>query len=207
MPKIRYYTFWIALALIIVFALQSFISGFTDALILNDSSFSEPWRFVTSIFLHGSLAHLLANLFALLLFGFILERIIGSERFLAVYLVSGTLANLIAINFYSSSLGASGAIMGVIGALAILRPFMGVWVFGMILPMSIAAVIYVIIDAVGIFIPSNVGHIAHLSGIAFGIIFGIIFRINRIKKERKTHKIKVPEHLLRRWETLYMGAD
>ncbi|PIN93186.1 DUF1751 domain-containing protein [Candidatus Pacearchaeota archaeon CG10_big_fil_rev_8_21_14_0_10_31_9] len=203
----KYYAFWIAIILVATFALQSFVNGFTDALILNESSFSQPWRFITSMFLHGSLSHLLANLFALLLFGFILERTIGSERFLAVYLISGILANLIAVNFYSTSLGASGAIMGIIGALAILRPLMGVWVFGMILPMSIAAVIYIIIDAIGVFIPSNIGHIAHLSGIAFGIIFGTILRISKSKKEKKTHKIEVPEHLLRRWETLYMGAD
>ena len=203
----KYYAFWIAIILVATFALQSFVNGFTDALILNESSFSQPWRFITSMFLHGSLSHLLANLFALLLFGFILERTIGSERFLAVYLISGILANLIAVNFYSTSLGASGAIMGIIGTLAILRPLMGVWVFGMILPMSIAAVIYIIIDAIGVFIPSNIGHIAHLSGIAFGIIFGTILRISKSKKEKKTHKIEVPEHLLRRWETLYMGAD
>jgi len=203
----KYYAFWIAIILVATFALQSFVNGFTDALILNESSFSQPWRFITSMFLHGSLSHLLANLFALLLFGFILERTIGSEKFLAVYLISGILANLIAVNFYSTSLGASGAIMGIIGALAILRPLMGVWVFGMILPMSIAAVIYIIIDAIGVFIPSNIGHIAHLSGIAFGIIFGTILRISKSKKEKKTHKIEVPEHLLRRWETLYMGAD
>jgi len=203
----KYYAFWIAIILVATFTLQSFVNGFTDALILNESSFSQPWRFITSMFLHGSLSHLLANLFALLLFGFILERTIGSERFLAVYLISGILANLIAVNFYSTSLGASGAIMGIIGTLAILRPLMGVWVFGMILPMSIAAVIYIIIDAIGVFIPSNIGHIAHLSGIAFGIIFGTILRISKSKKEKKTHKIEVPEHLLRRWETLYMGAD
>ncbi len=198
--------FWIALILLIVSALQPFISGFTDALILNESSFSEPWRFVTSMFLHGSLPHLLSNLFALLLFGFILEKTIGSGKFLGVYLVSGILANLIAINFYSTSLGASGAIMGIIGTLAVLRPLMAVWVFGMVLPMSIAAIIYVIVDAVGVFIPSNIGHIAHLSGIFFGIVFGIIFRIN-MEKQKKNHKVKVPEHLLRRWETLYMNAD
>ncbi|MBS3072664.1 rhomboid family intramembrane serine protease [Candidatus Pacearchaeota archaeon] len=207
MSQIKYYTFWIALILVVTFALQSFISGFTDVLILSNESFLQPWRFVSSIFLHGSLSHLLANLFALLLFGFILEKTIGSEKFLAVYLISGILANLIAINFYSNSLGASGAIMGIIGALAILKPLMSVWAFGMIIPMFVAAIIYVAIDAIGVFIPSNIGHIAHLSGIAFGIIFGIIFRINKEKEEKKTHKIEVPEHLLRRWETLYMDAD
>ena len=204
MARIKWYTFWIALSVIAVFILQSFIDGFTSLFVLNESSFIQPWRFITSIFLHGSLQHLLGNMFALLFFGFILEKTIGSNRFLGIYLISGILANLIAINFYTSSLGASGAIMGMIGALTILRPGMQVWAFGLIMPMFIAAIVWVAVDAIGVFIPSNVGHIAHLSGILFGGIFGIIIRLKH-KKDSKNHKIKVPEHLLRRWETLYMG--
>jgi len=200
----KFYTLWIAILIIFVFVLQTFVEGFTSLLVLNESSWIQPWRFITSIFLHGSLQHLLGNMFALLFFGFILEKTIGSNRFLGIYLISGILANLIAINFYSSSLGASGAIMGMIGALTILRPGMQVWAFGLIMPMFIAAIVWVVVDAIGIFIPSNVGHIAHLSGIAFGGIFGLIIRL-RHKKSNKNHKIKVPEHLLRRWETLYMG--
>ena len=200
----KFYTFWIALAVIIIFMLQSFISGFTELFILNELSWVQPWRFLTSIFLHGSATHLLSNLFALLFFGLILEKTIGSNRFLGVYLISGVLANVVAINFYTSSLGASGAIMGIIGTLAIIKPAMMVWAFGMVVPMAVAAVIWVAVDAFGLFIPSNVGHIAHLSGIAFGIIFGILFRISHKKKEKR-HTIEVPEHLLRRWEALYMG--
>ena len=143
-------------------------------------------------------------MFALLFFGFILEKTVGSNKFIGIYLISGILANLVAINFYTSSLGASGAIMGMIGALTILRPGMQVWAFGLIMPMFIAAIVWVAVDAIGVFIPSNVGHIAHLSGILFGGIFGIIIRLKH-KKDNKNHKIKVPEHLLRRWETLYMG--
>jgi uncharacterized protein len=206
MTKLKFFTLWIALVLVLMFILQSFVTGFTDFFLLNESSWIQPWRFFTSMFLHGSLLHLVSNLFALLLFGLILESIIGSNRFLGIYLVSGILANLIAVNFYSSSLGASGAIMGIIGALAIIKPFMTVWAFGMILPMSVAAVLWIILDAIGIFIPSNVGHIAHLSGIVFGVIFGLIYRFNHDTR-RKRHMVEVPEHILRRWETLYMGVD
>jgi uncharacterized protein len=206
MTKLKFFTLWIALVLVLMFILQSFVTGFTDFFLLNESSWIQPWRFFTSMFLHGSLLHLVSNLFALLLFGLILESIIGSNRFLGIYLVSGILANLIAVNFYSSSLGASGAIMGIIGALAIIKPFMTVWAFGMILPMSVAAVLWIILDAIGIFIPSNVGHIAHLSGIVSGVIFGLIYRFNHDTR-RKRHMVEVPEHILRRWETLYMGVD
>ena len=205
--KIKYYSLWFLLINIIVFFLQVSIQEFTELGVLNQTALNgEYWRFVTAIFLHGSATHLIYNMFALFFFGFSLEKLIGSRKFLLVFFGSGIIANLISVNFYESSLGASGAIMGIIGTLAILRPLMAVWVFGMVLPMSIAAIIYVIVDAVGIFIPSNIGHIAHLSGIFFGIVFGIIFRIN-MEKQKKNHKVKVPEHLLRRWETLYMNAD
>ena len=184
MSKIRFYSLWIGMILIILFIFQQFINGFTDLLILDKNSFREPWRFLTSMFLHGSIAHLLSNLFALLFFGLVLEKKIGSNKFIGIYLISGILANLIAVNFYPESLGASGAIMGIIGTLAIIAPGMAVWAFGMILPMAVAAVIWVIIDSIGIFIPDNIGHIAHLSGIFFGILFGLILRINKGKKNK-----------------------
>ena len=206
MQKNRFYTIWVALIIAIIFVIQTIFPGFTELFNLKSSNWIELWRFLTAIFLHGSIVHLLSNLFALVFFGLILEKIIGSNKFLLVFLASGILANVVAINFYPLSLGASGAIMGLIGALAVIRPLMGVWIYGMIVPMFIASIIWVVVDAIGIFIPDNIGHIAHLSGIFFGIIFGIIFRTN-YETRRKRHMVEVPEHLLRKWETLYMGSD
>jgi len=206
MPTVKFYSIWLSLICVIAFIFQSFISWFTDIFVLNNSHYLQIWRFITAIFLHGSLVHLMYNLFALILFGLILEKFIGSNKFLLVFFVSGILANIVSVNFYPVSLGASGAIMGVIGALAIVKPFMTVWAFGMIMPMSVAAVLWIVGDVVGVFVPDNVGHIAHLSGVAFGAFFGIIFRANH-EVRRKRHMIEVPEHILRRWETLYMGGD
>lgn len=208
MPKVRYLTIWLALIMIAVFVLQSIFPAFESAFVLDKSAVwhLEIWRFVTSIFLHGSIIHLLSNLFALLLFGIILEKFIGSNKFLLVFFVSGILANVVAWSFYPQSLGASGAIMGIIGTLAIVRPMMTVWAFGVIMPMAVAAVVWVFVDAIGVFIPDNTGHIAHLSGIFFGILFGLIFWANR-EQRKKRHSIEIPEHLLRKWETLYMGVD
>ena len=204
MAKNKYYVFWIAIILVLVFALQTFVANFTSLFVLNESSWTEPWRFITSIFLHGSAKHLISNLFALLFFGFILEKTIGSHKFIGVFFLTGILANLIATNFYLSSLGASGAIMGIIGTLTILRPTITVYSFGMIMPMFLASIIWVVVDAIGIFIPSNIGHIAHLSGVLFGVIIGLVLR-REYKINQKRHKVNVPEHLIRRWETLYMN--
>ncbi|MBS3099698.1 rhomboid family intramembrane serine protease [Candidatus Pacearchaeota archaeon] len=203
----RFYSIIISAVLIVIFIVQLIFPQITDMFLLNSNSLAQPWRFATAMFLHGSFSHLLMNLFALLLFGSILEKKVGSRRFLGIFFISGILANIIAFNFYDSSLGASGAIMGIIGTLAVLSPTMAVWAFGMVVPMIVAAVIWIIIDAVGIFMPDNIGHIAHLSGIIFGAMFGFMIRINTPKQKKKTQMIEVPEHLLRRWETLYMGRD
>lgn len=203
MSKIKFYTLWIAVSLVIIFILQSIFPNLTDYLLLNQSSFTQPWRFVTAIFLHGSIQHLLFNLFALLMFGFILEKLIGSNRFLLVFFISGIIANIIAVNFYNSSLGASGAIMGIIGVLAIIKPLMLVWSFGMVLPMSVAAIFWILLDILGIFTPDNVGNIAHLAGIFVGLTFGIFLKLNH-EKRKNSNMIHIPEHILRRWEALYM---
>ncbi|MFA5174298.1 MAG: rhomboid family intramembrane serine protease [Candidatus Pacearchaeota archaeon] len=201
--KIKYYSLWLCLICIGVFTLQNLISGFTELFVLNNLAFGEYWRFLTAIFLHGSLAHLLYNLFALALFGFILEKTIGSNRFLVVFFLSGIVANIISVNYYDSSLGASGAIMGIIGCLAIIRPLMMVWAFGMPMPMILASVLWIAGDLLGLFIPSNVGHIAHLSGVGVGILIGFLIRLKtRIKKARET--INIPESYIRVWEDKYM---
>ena len=174
--------------------------GFTEMFVLNQLAYSQYWRFVTSIFLHGSMVHLMYNMFALLFFGFALEKTIGSRRFLLVYFGSGIIANIISINFYPSSLGASGAIMGIIGALTILRPMMMVWAFGLILPMFIAAILWIIGDILGIFMPSNVGNIAHLSGVGIGLIVGILLRRNLKRKKKQNNRIEIPHFYMKNWE-------
>jgi len=182
MEKFRFYFIWLSLLCIIVFLLQQ-IPSFTELFLLNKAVFQgEIWRLVTAIFLHGSLIHLVYNLFALLLFGLILEKTIGSKKFLLVFFVSGIIANIISVNYYDSSLGASGAIMGIIGALTIIKPMMLIWAFGLLLPMFVAAIIWITGDILGIFgFEQGVGNIAHLSGIAIGMLFGMFLR----KKYRK----------------------
>jgi membrane associated rhomboid family serine protease len=195
--KLGFYSVILGIFLVIIFLIQLSVPGFTELFLLNQQAFYQYWRFVTAIFLHGSTAHLLYNLFALVFFGFILENIIGSKKFLTIFFIAGILANIVSVNFYTASLGASGAIMGVIGALAAIKPFMMVWAFGLILPMALAAGLWIVGDILGIFVPDGVGNIAHLAGIAIGIIIGVSFRVKRRKKSRKKSSVQYFDNYLR----------
>ncbi|MBI2630333.1 rhomboid family intramembrane serine protease [Candidatus Pacearchaeota archaeon] len=207
--KIKYYSFWLAVICIIVYLLQVLISGLTERFLLNQLSFVQPWRFITAIFLHASLSHLILNMFALLLFGFILEKTIGSRLFLLTFFSSGIIANLISVNFYNSSLGASGAIYGIIGVLAVLKPLMTVWAFSLPMPMFIAAILWAIGDILQTIFPSAIGTIAHLSGLFIGIIAGIALRLRR--KQPKNSEINLnytlSESAIHDWEDKYMKSE
>lgn len=80
---------------------------------LND----EPWRLVTSMFLHFGWFHIIANMYSLFVLGVALERRIGSTTFLILYFLSGILGSIFSINWnlFVMSAGASGAIFGLYG--------------------------------------------------------------------------------------------
>ena len=196
--KFKFYALKLSAIMIFIFILQFVFSDFTSLFLLNQDSFSELWRFVTAIFLHGGFPHLLYNLFALALFGSILEKYIGSKKFLFVFFVTGIFANLISINYYGASLGASGAIFGIIGALVLIRPMLVVWAFGLPMPMFLAGALWAVGDVIGIFVPSNIANVAHLSGMFFGLVFGLIYRERVSTKNEK--RLIIDESSMRKWE-------
>jgi membrane associated rhomboid family serine protease len=80
------------------------------------------WQLMTSVFTHVEIWHVAMNMFALFIFGPALEGIIGRARFLAVYLVSGLASSVLVLflsNEYGSTVGASGALFGLLGALLV----------------------------------------------------------------------------------------
>lgn len=83
----------------------------------------EVYRLFTSMFLHFGISHLMNNMLVLFVLGSRLERAVGKLRFLAVYLLGGTAANIISMFLelktgeYSVSAGASGAVFAVMGAM------------------------------------------------------------------------------------------
>ena len=141
---------------------------------LTPLALEKPWQFLTAVFLHGSASHLIYNLFALIMFGLILEGLIGSRKFIFLYLVSGILANVFSfwIDPNVNALGASGAIMDIMGVVAVLKPKMTVWTFNLPLPMFIVAILWIAGSVLGIFGfgDQGIGHSSHLSGILIGIL-------------------------------------
>ena len=140
-----------------------------------------PWTLVTSIFLHADFNHLLFNMFALFFFGSYLERLLGSNRFLIIFIAAGIVGNLgylvTASNSMIPAIGASGAAYGLMGTLVILAPFMRVYVYGLLpVPLVVLTAVFVFIDVAGLFSPSGIAHGAHLAGLIVGIVFGLYLR-------------------------------
>ena len=86
-----------------------------------------------------------------------------------IFFASGIAASLASAVFYPSSLGASGAIYGIIGALAATKPRMTVWAFGVPMPMFVASLLWLALDFGGLFYTSSVANAAHIAGLATGI--------------------------------------
>ncbi len=188
MPEQKFHFSALILCAIIavIFLIQSSLMGFTEAFVLDaDRVVTNPWILVTSIFLHGSATHLLSNLFALGLFGSILEKLIGTRRFLLYFFATGLLASMSSSFFYASSLGASGAIFGILGVLAALRPKMVVWTYGVPMPMFIAVAFWFLLDFAGVFFPSNTANVAHIAGLFAGLAVGFSTRKAYKEPERK----------------------
>ena len=141
----------------------------------------RPWTIITSIFLHGGIGHILANMITLYFFGRYLCALIGGRKFLTVYFVGGILGNILYILLappFSIAIGASGAIFAVGGTLAVLRPKVRVFVFP--IPISFPLWVAVIGGFLIVSFFPNVAWQAHLGGLAFGLTVGYFFR----KRER-----------------------
>jgi len=85
----------------------------------NELIRSEPWRLVTAMLLHGGVFHLLMNGLALLSLGMFIESLFGPAMFWILFTLTGVLGNLAVIEFsrYGLTIGASGGIFGLFGAL------------------------------------------------------------------------------------------
>lgn len=82
----------------------------------------QIWRLVSCMFLHSGIAHLLCNCYAIYVYGPIVERLYGRLRFVLIYFISGISGSVLSYAFSSSaSVGASGAIFGLIGCMLYFR--------------------------------------------------------------------------------------
>ena len=169
---------YITYALIIINVLLYFIpllTGSYDKLI-NDFCIYAPaiksgelYRLFTGIFLHGNLLHLAFNCYALYILGMQLESFMGKVKYLIIYLFAGLTGALFSMIFsnYSASIGASGAIFGVMGAIVYFgyhyRVYLGNVIKSQIIPVIVLNL------AIG-FLSSGIDNFAHIGGLIGGFL-------------------------------------
>jgi len=203
--KYNWFAIQLVIICVVVFIFQNIYLQITDQFALVSAFvLTNPWTLVTSIFLHGSFEHLFYNMFALGLFGSVLEKIIGGKKFLILFFVSGVIAGMGSVLFYTASIGASGAIFGILGTLGVLRPRMTVYVGYVPMPMAFAVVLWAMGDLLGLFAPTEVAHAAHLFGLAFGLILGFILRKQYKEIQAKRKEPKINEEEFEEWEDEWM---
>lgn len=152
----------------------------------------QYWRLITSIFLHSGIQHLLNNMLLLGVLGTQFERIVGKARYLAIYLLSGLagsgamLVRDMVTGKNMVSMGASGAIYGVIGAI--------IWILilrkGHVEQLSMKQIVVMLLFSVYFGITgARIAHVAHIAGLVAGFILAVI--LDRKKEpdvEEKTEK-------------------
>jgi len=177
---------------IVVFAGQYFIPGLTDYLAFEPPfAWRYPWTFVTYMFVHGGMWHIIFNMVSLAFFGPRVEAQLGARRFLALYFISG-LGGAVLSYFTTPAgiVGASGAIFGVELAFAIFWPHERIFIWGL-LPLEarwlvVLTTLYSLWAGLGTY-GGGIAHFAHLGGYlgAFLYLRWIDFRSPRRSYQRK----------------------
>lgn len=128
----------------------------------------EYWRFLTPVFLHAGIVHLLINCYSLYAIGVSVEKIFGRPRFLAVYFIAGLLGNILSFMFSPNpGVGASGAIFGLLGALlyfGLERPALFRRFFGN------SILITIVINLTYGFSNTGIDNFAHIGGLIGGFL-------------------------------------
>lgn len=152
----------------------------------------EPWRMMTSVFAHGSILHLLLNMYTLWIFGQLLEGLLGRWRYLTLYLLAGFAGSVGVLWFAPPNVpvvGASGAIFGLMGAFLVIQRRLG----GQATQLFVLLGINLVIG----FIPGmNVAWQAHLGGLAAGALIGFILVETRKRSQQR----------LQMWLLIAVGA-
>jgi len=190
--KVAVVTYLLIAANVLVFSVQFFDPDYYEHLILNYGLIPAHvmegrnlFTLITSLFLHADILHLGMNMLFLLITGDGCERAMGSFRFLVFYLACGVLSGLFHTYLNSMSgiatIGASGAIFGVLAAFAILFPFRWlISLFGLI-PVPLPAIVFVFFTIlietayVASGVVDYVAHTAHVGGFLAGVFLTLLF--------------------------------
>ncbi len=166
---------------------------------LGDLFAARPETLLTSLLLHADWLHLFGNLLFLLIFGFAAERVLGSWRFLALFVVCGAIANLAGAWTMGQTsapiIGASGAVSAIVGAWIALFPRanlglvlpLGLYLEFVRVPASLLIGFWVLLQVIFSFVGPSFGAVAwtvHLAGFVFGVLFAFISRPALARRQR-----------------------
>ncbi|MEZ4705409.1 MAG: rhomboid family intramembrane serine protease [Bdellovibrionota bacterium] len=168
--------------------------------VLHEYAFWQPF---TYLFLHVGWMHLLMNMLGLWVFGSDVERIMGPRRFLQYYFFTGAGAGLVSAFMGIPTVGASGAIFGLLLAFGMLFPNRTLYIY-FIFPIKAkyAVMLFGLIELVFLMMRSDqsmTNYAAHLAGLAFGLLW-FLFRLRKfdfkgffrdIQRNRKKKKFRV----------------
>jgi membrane associated rhomboid family serine protease len=171
---------------VLIFVMQQINPRISSYLAMNPLAVMHGyyWQFITYMFAHGGISHLLFNMLALFLFGAQVEQRMGSKEFLLYYLATGILAGVLSFVIYWFTgaygvflLGASGALFAVQLAYATFFPDAVIYIWG-ILPLR-APIMVLGFTALELFssvfgFRSGVAHLTHLAGFAFGWLYFLV---------------------------------
>lgn len=168
---------------LILFLITAFLSGsvielnpnvlanFGALLNFNEMGrdYTQVYRLITSIFLHAGLLHFILNMYSLYIIGPQLESFFGKVKYSILFIGSGIIGNLFSMLFLQDryvSVGASGAIFGLLGALLYFGYHYRVYLSGVIKSQIIPLIAINLIIG---FIVSNVNNLAHVGGLIGGV--------------------------------------
>jgi membrane associated rhomboid family serine protease len=145
--------------------------GFTPVRALT-----QPWSFVTYMFVHGDFWHLFFNMLGLFFFGPPVEDRLGPREFIKYYLITGIIGGAVLAFFFAPTgilVGASGALYAIMLAFALFWPDMPIYIWGifpvkakwLIIAFGVISVMYTIAPS------GNTAHWAHFGGLAVGFIY------------------------------------
>lgn len=187
--KNKYLITWgIILLNLIMYVISSILSGnpfVMDSNVLNNLGAKnnelivtgQYYRLITCMFLHGSLIHIASNMYSLYCVGYMVENVYGRAKYIFIYFLSGIISSYVSFLFSDAlSVGASGAIFGVLGAVLVFS-FKYKNRIGKELFINIIAVI-VLNVFIGLSM-TNIDNFAHIGGLVSGIIISAIIGVKK----------------------------
>lgn len=147
------------------------------------NKYTEIYRLVTSIFLHAGIIHLACNMYSLYILGPQLESFFGKTKYTIIFIGSGIIGNLVSLLFlkdYTVSVGASGAIFGLLGALLYFGYHYRVYLSGVLRSQIIPVIVLNLIIGFSL---SGINNAAHIGGLIGGLLLSMLVGVKYKSKK------------------------